>query len=374
MQFAKKLIDETSLPMGDVALSSGFGSVRRFNAGIRAVYHRTPTQLRRLARQTSVQPENQYFFRLRYRPPYDWQSLLRFLEARVIPGVEVVQAGTYRRSISRNGRAGHFEVAFDEDNVALAVRVQFGDPQALFFIIERIRSMFDLNADWAAVYRGLRSDPELCVRLEAAPGMRVPGCWNGFELAVRAIVGQQITVKGASVLAGRIVQQFGPPFDGPGGLTRLFPPATALADARLESIGLPGARAQSIRLLARAVRDGEIGFEGIVDLNEFMERFCRIPGIGQWTAQYVAMRGLGEPDALPSGDLGLLRALELEDSRELERRAEAWRPWRAYGAMYLWNVIAPVRDKSGESISQFRRTETVAATSRMIAKPSAEAR
>jgi AraC family transcriptional regulator of adaptative response / DNA-3-methyladenine glycosylase II len=338
MQFAKKLIDETSLPMSEVALSSGFGSVRRFNAGIRDVYHRTPTQLRRLARQTSLQPENHYLFRLRYRPPYHWQGMLRFLEARAIPGVEAVHDGGYLRSISLPGGEGYFEVAQDEENVGLAVRVQFADPHALFFIIERIRAMFDLNADWAAVFRGLKGDAELRPRLEAAPGMRVPGCWNGFELAVRAILGQQITVKGASVLAGRIAAKFGKPFDGPGGITRIFPSAAALADAKLEGIGLPGARAETIRQLARAVRDGELGFEGIVDVPAFVERFCEIPGIGQWTAQYVAMRALGEPDALPSGDLGLLRALSLANSRELERRAEAWRPWRAYAAMYLWNV------------------------------------
>ncbi len=340
MHFAKKLIDETSLPMSQVALASGFGCVRRFNAGIRKVYQRTPTQIRRLAGETASQPENQYFFRLRFRPPYDWDAMLNFLAARATPGVEAVEGGSYRRSISLNGSHGYFEVSLDEGNIALAARVQFGNPRSLFFIVERIRAMFDLNADWAAVTRSLRTDPELAKRLAIHPGLRVPGCWNGFELAIRAILGQQITVKGATALAGRIVKTFGQPFSAACNLTHLFPAPEILADANLASIGMPGARAETIRALARAVCDGRINFDAIVDSDAFLTRLCEIPGIGKWTAQYVAMRALGEPDAFPSGDLGLLRALAIESSAELERRAESWRPWRAYAAMYLWNIAS----------------------------------
>jgi AraC family transcriptional regulator, regulatory protein of adaptative response / DNA-3-methyladenine glycosylase II len=338
LHFTKKLIDETKLPMGQIALASGFGSVRRFNAGILKVYHRTPTQIRRLARQTTIQPENQYLFRLRFRPPYNWKGMLAFLSARATPGVEVVADGIYRRSISWNGSQGYFEVSLDESNDALAARVQFGDPRSLFFITERIRKMFDLNADWSAIVRSLRIDPDLAVRLKAAPGLRVPGCWNGFELAVRAILGQQITVRGATSLAGRMAKLFGQPFSTDDGLTHLFPTPEVLADANVSSVGLPTARAETIRALARAVCEGQVNFEKIVDTDTFLAGLCEIPGIGKWTAQYVAMRALGEPDAFPSGDLGLLRALNLESSRELERRAEAWRPWRAYASMYLWNV------------------------------------
>ncbi len=348
LHFAKKLIDETSLPMSQIALASGFGCVRRFNAGIRKVYQRTPTQIRRLAGQAVPQPENQYFFRLRFRPPYNWDAMLKFLAARATPGVEVVEADTYRRSISLNGVHGHFEISLDEENVALAARVQFGNPRSLFFIVERIRSMFDLNADWAAISRGLRTDPELAKRLAIHPGLRVPGCWNGFELAVRAILGQQITVKGATALAGRIVKAFGQPFPEAGNLTHLFPAPEVLADANLASIGMPQARAETIRALARSVCNGRINFDGIVDSDAFLTRLGEIPGIGRWTAQYVAMRALGEPDAFPSGDLGLLRALTLESAAELERRAESWRPWRAYAAMYLWNIAS---DRRGESNS-----------------------
>jgi AraC family transcriptional regulator of adaptative response / DNA-3-methyladenine glycosylase II len=203
-------------------------------------------------------------------------------------------------------------------------------------IVERIRAMFDLNADWAAIAQGLAADPALAMRMEANPGLRVPGCWNGFELAIRAILGQQVTVKGATTLAGRLARTLGQPFSAPGGLTHIFPSPDVLADANPDGMGLTKARSETIRALARAVCDGRIGFEGIADSEDFMARMCEIPGIGKWTAQYVAMRALGEPDAFPSGDLGLLRALALKSPGELERRAEAWRPWRAYASMYLW--------------------------------------
>ena len=338
LHFAKKLIDETALPMNQVAIASGFGCVRRFNATIHKTYHRTPTHIRRLARQTLVQPENQYLFRLRFRSPYDWKGMLVFLAPRATPGVETVENGVYRRSISLHGIDGYFEVSLDGENSGLAARVQFGDPRSLFFITERIRAMFDLNADWEAIVRGLRTDPVLVGPVEARRGLRVPGCWNGFELTTRAILGQQVTVNGATALAGRLVSNFGRRFSAANGLTHLFPLPEVLADAKLTSIGLPAARAETIRTLARAVSDGQISFEGIVDSEAFLARLCEIPGIGKWTAQYVAMRALGEPDAFPSGDLGLLRALKLRSSRELEQRAEGWRPWRAYAAMYLWSI------------------------------------
>jgi AraC family transcriptional regulator of adaptative response / DNA-3-methyladenine glycosylase II len=304
LHFAKKLIDETSLPMNQIALASGFGCVRRFNAGIRKVYHRTPTQIRRLARQKEIQSENQYLFHLHFRPPYHWRGMLDFLVARATPGVEVVESDSYRRTISLNGSDGYFEVSPDQGRDALLVRIDFGDPHSLFFIIERIRAMFDLNADWLAIVQSLRSDPVLAGRVEA----------------------------------GRMVSRFGKPFCGARGLTHLFPPPEVLADAKLGDIGLTGARAETIQALARAVCGGKINFEGVVDSDEFLNRLCEIPGIGKWTAQYVAMRALGEPDAFPSSDLGLLRAMALGSSRELAHRAEAWRPWRAYAAMYLWRI------------------------------------
>jgi AraC family transcriptional regulator of adaptative response / DNA-3-methyladenine glycosylase II len=340
LDFAKKLIDETNLPMNQVALASGFGCVRRFNAGIRKVYHRTPTQIRRLARQTEIQTDNHYVFRLHFRPPYHWQGILDFLAARATPGVEVVESGTYRRTISLHGKDGYFEVSLAEGRDALLLRIAFSDPQSLFFIVERVRAMFDLNADWSAIVQNLRSDPVLHARVEAAPGIRVPGCWNGFELTVRAILGQQITVKGATAMAGRMASRFGKPFCGAAGLTHIFPAPEVLANAPLGDIGLTGARVETIRTLARAVCSGKIRFGAGTGSESFLTRLCGISGIGKWTAEYVAMRALGEPDAFPSSDLGLLRAMAVGNSRDLERRAEAWRPWRAYAAMYLWSICS----------------------------------
>jgi AraC family transcriptional regulator of adaptative response / DNA-3-methyladenine glycosylase II len=260
--------------------------------------------------------------------------------------VELVETATYRRTISVNGLDGSVEVALDEAHDALLVRIDFPDPRELFGIVERIRAMFDLNADWASIAKTFRGDAVLGVSVKAEPGIRVPGCWNGFELAVRAILGQQVTVRGATLLAGRIAAAYGKPFAGGNGLTNLFPTAESLAKAKLENIGLTGGRAETIRALARAVASGKIKFEGVVDSEEFLRKLCEIPGIGPWTAQYVAMRALREPDAFPSSDLGLMRALGFGSAREVERSAEPWQPWRAYAAMYLWRMSGQSKEKA----------------------------
>jgi len=346
--------------MSQIALASGFGSVRRFNAGIRKFYHRTPTQVRHLARQKETQPGNQYLFRLNFRPPYHWQGMLDFLAPRCTPGVEEVEAGCYRRTICVNGRPGYFEVSPDQERHLLVVRIGFGEPQSLYLIVERIRAMFDLSADWTSIGDTLRSDPLLVDNVEANPGLRVPGCWNGFELTTRAILGQQVTVKGATVLAGRLVSKFGKRFRGPNSLTHLFPAPEILADANLSSIGLTAARAETIGALARAVCDGKINFAGVVDCEAFLSRLRKIPGIGHWTAQYVAMRALGEPNAFPSTDLGLLRAINSGSYRELERCSEAWSPWRAYAAMYLWRLGTQQPVRRGKQVLSEARRETIA--------------
>jgi AraC family transcriptional regulator of adaptative response / DNA-3-methyladenine glycosylase II len=356
LHFAKKLIDETNLPMTQIALAAGFGCVRRFNAAINKTYKRTPTKIRAIARQSEVQPENHYLFRLRYRPPYAWNAMLDFLAPRATPGIETVADGTYRRTISVNGVPGYLEVSLDAGHHALLARIQFGDPRSLFFIVERLRKMFDLTADCQEITSALSTDPALAKRIKALPGLRVPGCWNGFELATRAILGQQVTVKGATTLAGRMVKSFGIPFAADRGLTHLFPIPEVLADANLQSIGLTKARAQTIRSLARAVCRGEIRFDAVVRIDEFVQNLCELPGIGSWTAQYIAMRALGEPDAFPSSDLGLLRALGLRNSRALESRAEAWRPWRAYAAIYLWSC--PADQVSTRTFQPMKRLRT----------------
>lgn len=338
LHFAKKLIDETSLPMGQIAVAAGFGSVRRFNSAFRVVYHRTPTQIRRLARVSATLPENEYCFRLRFRPPFQWHKLLEFLAPRAIPGVEWVEEHTYSRNISLNGHTGNVAVQLDPSGLALEARISFPEAKLLFIIIERLRRMFDLAADPADMAANLKSDPLLARRIAAVPGLRVPGCWDTFELAVRAILGQQVSVKGATTLSGRLVSAFGTPMGNHKRLTHLFPTPDVLVEADVARIGLPQKRAKTIRALAHAVVEGRVVLHSVENVEQFQMRLRAIPGIGDWTAQYIAMRALGEPDAFPTGDLGLLRGASLDSASKLAERAEAWRPWRAYAAMYLWQV------------------------------------
>jgi len=323
VHFAKKLIDETRLPMTQVAMAAGFGSIRRFNATFQKLYGRTPGELRLANRQHVNGTEaGQYTFRLGYRPPYDWRSLADFLATRAIPGVETVTPDSYSRNIFMDGRPGSITVAPLADKNYLELHIQYPDPSPLFRIVERVRKIFDLGADPAEVSAHLKRDAQLKPVVRAFPGMRVPGCWDGFEMSVRAILGQQVSVKGASTMAGRVAAAFGSAV--PDGV--LFPAAGALADADLTRVGVTRQRAQTVRNLAQAVERGEVAFDGSLDADEFEQQITRISGIGSWTAQYIAMR-LGEPDAFPAGDLHLRRAAGTPD---------AWRPWRAYAAMYLW--------------------------------------
>jgi AraC family transcriptional regulator, regulatory protein of adaptative response / DNA-3-methyladenine glycosylase II len=347
LHFAKRLLNETKLPMHQVALASGFGSVRRFNACFQKTYGRAPTQLRKLAGRRSLTTRDEYRFLLRFRPPFCWDALLDFLAPRSTPGVESVENGVYRRTFLLHGEPGWMEVALDSEGAALEVRIHYPQPRWLFLIIERVRVMFDLGADPEVLIRQFRRDPLLAPGIASRPGLRVPGSWDGFELAVRAVLGQQVTVRGATTLAGRLVREFGTRLDEAPGLSHLFPAPETLADADLSRVGLPRARANTLRSLARAVVDGKLSFSGVVNPEEFMTSFCQIAGVGDWTAQYVAMRALSEPDAFPASDLGLLRAAGLHNPREMQARAQAWRPWRAYAAMYLWQT-KPGQIKPGQ--------------------------
>jgi len=315
VHFAKKLIDETNLAMTQVAMASGFGSVRRFNATFQNLYGRSPRELRNgHAREMEA---GVYTFRLGYRPPYDWESLIEFLAARAIPGVEFVTAREYRRNILIDGRTGSIAVRPREKNY-LDLQIHYPDAAPLFRIVERVRRIFDLGADPSEIERHLERDARLKELIRRRAGVRVPGCWDPFEMSVRAVLGQQISVKGASTLAGRIVEKF-----GGGGI---FPDARTLAEADLSGVGLTTQRARTIRELARAVASDGLRFDAAVEVDAFEKKITQISGIGPWTAQYIAMR-LGEPDAFPAGDLHLKR---------FAANSEAWRPWRAYAAFYLW--------------------------------------
>jgi AraC family transcriptional regulator of adaptative response / DNA-3-methyladenine glycosylase II len=280
--------------------------------------------------------------RLDYQPPFDWASLLGFFRPRAIPGVEEVESGMYRRSLHLDGRAGLLEVR----HLPAENQVQVDIAQALVgslpMIVTRVRCMLDLDSDPAPIARHLSCDPELLPLVRAYPGLRVPGAFDGFEIAVRAILGQQVSVAAASTLAGRLVQQYGEPLDATGGegVSRLFPRPEVLAEASLEKIGMPGKRRDTIRALAAALVQGKIELSVQNGLEDFIERLLELPGIGPWTAHYLALR-LGEPDAFPSGDLGLRRAMTAEgepliSEKRLLQRSLAWRPWRSYAAVYLW--------------------------------------
>ncbi len=344
LHFAKQLISDTDLPMTQVALASGFQSIRRFNATFSHLYGRTPTDIRRLHKSAATSTETgEYVFRLAFRPPYDWKALLAFLAARATPGVEAVVDSAYRRSIAFDGRQGVLEVRQLKRTHALEARVFFPDPARLLQIVTRLRTMFDVAADPAAIARNLRRDPLLAPHLKRHAGLRVPGAWDGFELAVRAILGQQVTVRGATTLAGRLAQDFGEPLQCANslGLTHVFPRPAVLAKAKLT--GLPQSRALSIRALAQATLTGEMSFDHRLQVSELLVSFTSIKGIGDWTAQYVAMRALGDPDAFPASDLVLLRmagAGKTLTPSALLKRAEAWRPWRAYAAMLMWRAAA----------------------------------
>ena len=350
--FAKQLIDQTSLPMAQIAFAAGFASVRRFNDAMREAYQRPPRALRRAA-SAGRGAETALELRLAYRPPFAWDDLLAFLALRAIPGVECVADGAYRRAFRIDDAVGWLEVQPVANAHQLAVRIHpGGGALRLIDLGTRLRALFDLGAAPDAIAAQLGEDPLLRRPLRSAPGVRVPGALDGFELAVRAILGQQVTVVGATRLAGRLVSEFGrklpaacQPADGRPAPTHEFPSAEALCEADVARIGMPAARAEAIRALARAVADGQLELGPDADPDATRRALLSLPGVGPWTATYIAMRALREPDAFPAGDLGLRRALGVDEAA-LVRRAERWRPWRAYAAMLLWQHPPAARARS----------------------------
>ncbi len=282
---------------------------------------------------------------LPYRAPFDWDALLGFLAARAIPAVEAVARGAYRRTIELHGEAGVVVVSHEARHERLRAEIRFPRPEALATVAARLRGLFDLDADPLAIGEALAGDPRLAPLVAARPGLRVPGAWDGFELAVRAIAGQQITVTAATRLVGVLVERYGRPiaadFSGLG-LTRLFPAASILATAAIG--GMPAARARTLNAVAAAAMADEHLFAPGAGLDRSLARLTALPGIGPWTANYIAMRAMREPDAFPEGDVALMRALDGGAGRPgavaLEQRARAWRPWRAYAALHLWTHLA----------------------------------
>jgi len=347
--FAKKLISESGLPLTEIALISGFQSIRRFNDAFVKVYDRPPRDLRRELKKQADQTvttsgkQSSLTLKLFYRPPYDWHSLINFLRVRAIPGVEEVSAQGYRRSVLLGGKPGTIDVKPCLEKNYLAATFELVDLSHLQRAIEITRRLFDLDCDSTAVDTELGADATLASLVKTRPGLRVPGAWNAFEISVRAILGQQISVSAATTFARRLVETFGTPLNlgQDDTLKFLFPEPDALIDADIARIGLTTRRAETVRQMATAFTQGRIDLGMADGLQAAQDMLCSVPGIGPWTAQYIAMRVLGDPDAFPVGDIALLRAIngrgENLTARDLERRAEDWRPWRSYAALHLWN-------------------------------------
>ncbi len=341
LHFAKRLIDQTNLPLREVAFAAGYRSVRRFNDEFQKTYQRSPRELRARQRGRDID-SNALTVRLRYRQPFDWEQALGFFVVRATPGVERVREREYVRSIRHAGADGLICVRHDQPG-SLSVSIHGVPTSAIFPVVQRTRSMFDVDAPVAEIEACLRRDPGLKPQLASARGIRVPGVWNGFELAVRAILGQQVSVAAATTMAGRVAERYGDPvsFEGYAEIARHFPEPERLMRARFNDMGLIGSRIRSIRDLARAVVSGHLSLDEDADPVETQQELMKIRGIGDWTAQYIAMRALKDPDAFPASDLGLLRAFDGRFGRrikpsELEQLSEAWRPWRAYAALLLW--------------------------------------
>lgn len=358
--FAKQLIHETRLPMAEIALAAGFGSVRRFNETFRQLFGRPPSALRR--KTIASLPEGSVgetgvTVKLRYRPPYDWPAMLAFFRARAVEGVECVDGGRYRRTVLQDGELGTVEIAHLATEQSLAATIRIGSVRALPGIVARIRRVFDLGADVATIGAHLARDPLLAPLVAARPGLRAPGGWDGFEQAVRAVLGQQVTIEAARRLAGRLVRLCGtrlpPAACGDPALAYAFPTPAQVVAADLSSLGMPGARKAALVAIAEAALADPLLFQPAGTIEETVARLRAIRGVGEWTAHYIALRAVRETDAFPASDIGLLRGAAAGGLRPspaaLLARAEPWRPWRAYAAQHLWAAdaaIAPVPSRA----------------------------
>ncbi len=349
--FAKQLIHETQMPMTEVALAAGFGSVRRFNELFRSLFHRPPGALRRQTSENPASGEAGVTLQLRYRPPYDWDCMLGYLKARAIPGVESVEGESYQRTVEIGGFVGSVKVRHLPKRDSLGVTIRFPNVQFLPAIVARVRRVFDIGADIEMIDEHLSRDPLLAPLIARRPGLRAPGGWDGFELAVRAILGQQVTVAAARRLAGQLVALHGELVSARdsvhGSLSHVFPTPERLASAETLGLGMPAARQSALQALAEAAATDPNVFRPFGTIEEAIARLRTIRGVGEWTAQYIALRALREMDAFPATDIGLLRGAaridrELSTSTRLLHRAESWRPWRAYAAQHLWAADNPV--------------------------------
>jgi AraC family transcriptional regulator, regulatory protein of adaptative response / DNA-3-methyladenine glycosylase II len=343
--FARRLLDDTDLPILEIALAAGFGSVRQFNRTSKEVFHASPRALRAKRRKADrLVADGGLPLRLTYHGPLDWNVMVAYFAARAIPGVEHVSGPTYRRTIVLDGDPGVLELfPGGDDHLVLVAHLPHWEE--LVHLVARARRIASLDFDLDEPVGHLAHDPTIGPLLSARPGLRTPGTWDPFETGVRAIVGQQVTIAAANTITGRLVERFGAPVRGLRelGLTHTFPPATVLADADLGGLGLTCARQEAIRAFARAVAAGDTVLDNSIPLERLVTSVTAIDGLGSWTAHYLALRA-GEPDAFPATDLGIRRALdrEAQGSRAAATAlVERWRPWRALAATHLWKADAP---------------------------------
>ena len=339
---AKQLLTETTLSITEVAFASGFASLRRFNDAFRRRYGMPPTRLRRAADgpRHAAESRDTLTLQLSYRPPYDWPGVIRFLEARALSCVERVSDDEYLRAIRIGAHSGWLRVRHDAGRRALAVELSRSLTPVLPALLGRLRNVFDLGARPDVIAAQLASDPALADAVARDPGLRVPGAFDGFELALRAILGQQISVAAATTLAGRVVSAFGEALETPfPELTHLAPTAERVAAAsedQIAALGVVRSRARSIVALAREVAAGRLPLDAGARPEETIAQLAALPGIGPWTAHYIAMRALRWPDAFPKEDLVLRNALGGVSATRAEELSQAWRPWRSYAVLYMW--------------------------------------
>ena len=333
---AKSLLTDTAMPITQVALASGFASVRRFNALFVERYRLNPSQLRKSSLQ-KAETSDKFVCQLSFRPPYDWPSMLTFLHARACPGVEFVDDQKYMRTVSIDNVYGWLSVTLGQRPSTLLVTLSSSLAPKFLQVLTKLKRLFDLQAKPEII------ETQLGVLAHGHPGLRVPGAFDPFEVSIRAILGQQVSVRAASSLASRLAQNFGQKIETPFvELSLITPQPSHLADldpAQLAALGIMPARCQTVISFAKNYLKGNVSLQAGQDYTEPVNKLMTLPGIGEWTAEYIAMRCLAWPDAFPHGDLGIKKALNLTSKKELLNETEKYRPWRAYAAMHLWKSL-----------------------------------
>lgn len=344
--FAKQLLNDSDMSLTHIALASGFNSLRQFNTTFKNIYDRAPSELRKHAIMNLSKSDYQHCrLLLTYKKPFSWENQLGFYRPRLIPGVECISNNRYIRSIRNGDQVGYIDVGVNKQEDTLEVNLYLNEINQLMSIKQNLCRMFDLESNIQKIYELLGAHPILAKQIVTTPGIRLPASWCAFETGIRAIVNQQISVKAAITILSRIAQKSGSTLphiikvNSEDSISKIFPTAEQLIDANLTDVGLPKKRQETIKVFCEAILSGDIILERRIGADKLIKQLCALPGVGEWTANYIVMRGLSEPDAFPFADLGLMKALSFSKPKEVKQIAEAWRPWRAYAAILLWQSL-----------------------------------